>query len=218
MSTVGAQQQACDLLAFCISAHPLKSKQFVVTLEVGIKLVGLLKSSRPSLMCSAVRLLRACLSLEDDNVLRHLCNSKAIDQLVETFLNNGSRYNLLNSAILETFHFIRVQNLRVVVAHLANFFLSLSHVDYVQTFQELKLRHEQNQGGVDRIETTWAQKDVNRMLARRQEEDERKKRDIISKQKQLQNKRTNHNLDDEADLWGNTQAAKRLHQARTSRG
>lgn len=213
-----AQQQACDLLSFAISTHPVKSKQFILSQELGSKIVVLLKSARASLTCAAVRLLRACIGLEDETVSKQLCAQKAIDQLVDTFSMNGSRYNLLNSAILETLHFIRLQNVRSLVEYLVtNHHVKLSRVEYVQTFQELKLRHEQNQGGMQSPQQiTGMQKELNRMLAKRQEDDEKKKRDIMLKQKKLQQKRANHNLDDEADLWGNSQAAKKLSKPKAS--
>lgn len=201
---LGPQQLACDLLAFAISTHPAKSTQLVLNQELGAKLVSLLKAPRPSLVCSAVRLLRACVSLESEAVCSQLCAQKALDQLVDTFCNNGARYNLLNSAILDVFHLIRTQNLRQLVEYLVKSHgARLQGVDYVQTFQELKLRYEQNEGGEGDVKG-----ELSRLLSRREEEERRR---IILKQKQRQQKRPHHDLDDEADLWG-TQVGKKANK------
>ena len=41
------------------------------------------------------------------------------DPVVGAFLGNGDRYNLLNSAVLELFEFVRKDNVKDLVAHLA---------------------------------------------------------------------------------------------------
>lgn len=66
------------------------------------------------------------------------------EPVVKAFLNNGSRYNLMNSAIIEMFEFIRVEDIKSLTAHvIENYWKALEDVDYVQTFKGLKLRFEQ---------------------------------------------------------------------------
>lgn len=67
-----------------------------------------------------------------------------MEPVVEAFLANGPRYNLLNSAVLELFDFIRRENIRALIEHFVErFWERLQHIDYVDTFQALKLKHEQ---------------------------------------------------------------------------
>jgi hypothetical protein len=73
---------------------------------------------RPNVVCSAVRFLRITIGLKDDMINRQLCHKKAIDMLVEVFTRNGSRYNLLNSAVIEAVHFIRQENIKILVDYL----------------------------------------------------------------------------------------------------
>lgn len=50
---------------------------------------------------------RRILNLKDELYFHHIRDRKILDQIVECFKENGDRYNLLNSAIIEFFEFIR---------------------------------------------------------------------------------------------------------------
>lgn len=56
---------------------------------------------------AALRMCRRILNLKDDLYFRYIRDRKIIDQIVNCFLSNGPRYNLLNSALIEFFEFIR---------------------------------------------------------------------------------------------------------------
>jgi len=55
------------------------------------------------------------------------------------------RYNLLNSAILEMFEFIKIEDIKSLCTHVAeNFATMLDKITYVQTFKALRMRHDQH--------------------------------------------------------------------------
>lgn len=59
-------------------------------------------------MClAALRVLRKVIHQKDEQYNRYIIEKKVIDPIVDCFVANGDRYNLLNSAILEFFDFIR---------------------------------------------------------------------------------------------------------------
>ena len=67
------------------------------------------------------------------------------EPVVAAFLANGPRYNLLNSAVLELFEFVRKENMKPLIAHIVETFEpKLAACDYVDTFRALKLKYEQN--------------------------------------------------------------------------
>lgn len=69
-----------------------------------------------------------------------------LEPVVQVFMQNGPRYNLLNSAVLELVEFIRKENIRALISHLVEQFgPQLETCDYVTTFATLKLKYEQNQ-------------------------------------------------------------------------
>lgn len=56
----------------------------------------------------ALRFKRKIIGLKDEFYNRYIMKSFLFEPVVKAFLNNGSRYNLMNSAIIEMFEFIRV--------------------------------------------------------------------------------------------------------------
>lgn len=52
--------------------------------------------------------MRKIIGLKDEFYNRYIMKAFLFEAVVKAFLNNGSRYNLLNSAIIEMFEFIRV--------------------------------------------------------------------------------------------------------------
>lgn len=56
------------------------------------------------------------------------------------------RYNLLDSAILELFEFIKLEDIKSLCSHVVeNYGKILEDVEYVQTFKALKTRYDQHQ-------------------------------------------------------------------------
>lgn len=64
-------------------------------------------------MVTAIRFVRACVALKDDFYYRHFTRFNLFAPLVDVFLANGDRYNLLNSAVLELMEYIRKENIKV---------------------------------------------------------------------------------------------------------
>ena len=52
--------------------------------------------------------MRRIVGLKDEFYNRYIIKGQLFDPVVTAFKNNGQRYNLLNSAIVELFEFIRV--------------------------------------------------------------------------------------------------------------
>lgn len=141
-----SQYQACELLSYCVHRHGDRIKQHILHNNVISKVSGLLKSPKSNIVCSAIRFLRSCLGVKDPAIARQIGSQKVLDDMFEVFLANGARYNLLNSAVIELVHFIRQENIKVLVEYLVTKHEDkFKHIQYVQTFQELKLRYEQNQ-------------------------------------------------------------------------
>lgn len=87
---------------------------------------------------------RYFLAVQDEFYNRYITRNGLFEPVMTAFFENGSRYNLLNSAVLEMVDYIRRENIKALVVHLTEHFSSrFSDVDYVPTFKQLLLRHEQ---------------------------------------------------------------------------
>lgn len=98
---------------------------------------------KPVLLSDCIALL-AQISTECAALLQ--VRNNLLEPVVQVFMQNGPRYNLLNSAVLEVVEFIRKENIRALISHLVEQFgPQLETCDYVTTFAALKLKYEQNQ-------------------------------------------------------------------------
>lgn len=139
-------ESVCGLLAFCVTHHGYRSKYFLLGHNVTAAVLRLLSHSDTSVVLAAVRFLRAVVGVKDEFYNRHVVKQNLFEPLIEAFKRNGPKYNLLNSAILELFEFIRTENAKGLIAHLVeNFGEWFKTVTYVDTFKLLMLRHEQNE-------------------------------------------------------------------------
>ncbi|XP_047391143.1 serine/threonine-protein phosphatase 4 regulatory subunit 3B-like [Sciurus carolinensis] len=93
---------------------------------------------------SAVRFMRRMIGLKDELYNRYIVKGNLFEPVVNAFLVNGTRYNMLNSAIIELFEYIRVENIKSLVAHIVEkFYKAFELIEYVQTFKGLKIKYEQ---------------------------------------------------------------------------
>jgi len=82
---------------------------------------------------------------KDEVLVAHVIKHGLLQPVVAVFMKNVSRYNLANSAVIEMFDFIRRENIKPLVAHVAETYRPLlKDIKYVTTFDKLFLRYEQN--------------------------------------------------------------------------
>uniref|UniRef100_A0A8C1T1Y6 Serine/threonine-protein phosphatase 4 regulatory subunit 3 n=1 Tax=Cyprinus carpio TaxID=7962 RepID=A0A8C1T1Y6_CYPCA len=108
------------------------------------RVLVLTASQHAFLALCALRFMRKIIGLKDEFYNRYIMRNFLFEPVVKAFLNNGSRYNLINSAVIEMFEYVRVEDVKSLTAHIIeNYWKALEDVDYVQTFKGLKLRYEQ---------------------------------------------------------------------------
>ena len=82
--------------------------------------------------------------------------------VIDALISNYDRYNLLNSAILEMFEFIKIEDIKSLCTHVVeNFATTLDKITYVQTFKALRMRYDQHQ---DRLRDRSSLEPVNSLL------------------------------------------------------
>ncbi len=92
-------------------------------------------------MCvtASLRLIRKVIGLKDDFYNRYIIKGDLFRPIVECFIANGDKYNLLNSAMIELFEFIRavslVCSLRWCHDTLDSTSFFVQHVAYVDTIK-----------------------------------------------------------------------------------
>ncbi|XP_018876581.1 serine/threonine-protein phosphatase 4 regulatory subunit 3B isoform X7 [Gorilla gorilla gorilla] len=102
-------------------------------------------SNKSNTICpGALRFMRRIIGLKDEFYNRYITKGNLFEPVINALLDNGTRYNLLNSAVIELFEFIRVEDIKSLTAHIVeNFYKALESIEYVQTFKGLKTKYEQ---------------------------------------------------------------------------
>lgn len=75
----------------------------------------------------ALRFMRRIIGLKDEFYNRYIMRNFLFEPVIKAFLNNGSRYNLMNSAIIEMFEYVRV----VSIFHTKISYQNLSTTVYI---------------------------------------------------------------------------------------
>uniref|UniRef100_A0A4W3GPC6 Protein phosphatase 4 regulatory subunit 3C n=1 Tax=Callorhinchus milii TaxID=7868 RepID=A0A4W3GPC6_CALMI len=133
-----------ELLTFCVEHHTYHIKNYIMNKDLLRRVLVLMNSKHTFLALCALRFMRRIIGLKDEFYNRYITKGNLFEPVINAFLDNGTRYNLLNSAIIELFEFIRVEDIKSLTSHIVdNFYKALEHVEYVQTFKGLKLRYEQ---------------------------------------------------------------------------
>ncbi|KAH7434115.1 hypothetical protein KP509_06G000800 [Ceratopteris richardii] len=139
----------CELLCFCVQHHSYRIKYYVMKNQVMEKVLQLTTRREKHLVVAAVRFLRTCIGRKDEFYYRYIVKNDLFGPVIQAFLVNGNRYNLLNSAVLELFKFIYDENAKALIIYLIEkYYQNLENIQYVDIFKKLKTRYDQASEGV----------------------------------------------------------------------
>ncbi|XP_019054595.1 PREDICTED: serine/threonine-protein phosphatase 4 regulatory subunit 3-like isoform X2 [Nelumbo nucifera] len=135
----------CELLCFCVLHHPYRIKSSFLVNNVIERVLFLTCRREKYLVVAAVRFMRTIISRNDDHLLQHIVKNNLLKPIIEAFISNGNRYNLLNSAILDLFEYIRKENLQTLIIYIVDtFWNQLGKFEYFGSVQALKIKYEQS--------------------------------------------------------------------------
>lgn len=135
-----------ELLSFCVEHHTYHIKNCIINKDLLRRILVLMKSTHTFLVLGALRFLRKIIALKDEFYNRHIVKSNLFAPVVDAFVRNNGRYNLLESAILELFEFIKIEDIKSLYTYFVeNFGKIFDDVQYVQTFKTLKNKYDQQQ-------------------------------------------------------------------------
>uniref|UniRef100_A0A8C5B5L4 Serine/threonine-protein phosphatase 4 regulatory subunit 3-like central domain-containing protein n=1 Tax=Gadus morhua TaxID=8049 RepID=A0A8C5B5L4_GADMO len=133
-----------ELLTFCVEHHTYHIKTYIMNKDLLRRVLLLMNSKHTFLALCALRFMRRIIGLKDEYYNRYIIKGNLFEPVINALLDNGTRYNLLNSAVIELFEFIKVEDVKSLIAHIVdNFYKALESIEYVQTFKGLKGRYEQ---------------------------------------------------------------------------
>ncbi|KAM9577762.1 serine/threonine-protein phosphatase 4 regulatory subunit 3B-like [Trichechus inunguis] len=133
-----------ELLTFCVQHHAYYIKNYILKKDLLRRVLLLMNSKHTFLVLCALRFMRRMIGRKDELYNRYIIKGNLFEPVINALLSNGTRYNMLNSAVIELFEYIRVENVKSLVAHIVEkFYKAVESIEYVQTFKGLKIKYEQ---------------------------------------------------------------------------
>ncbi|CAN8203155.1 unnamed protein product [Coccothraustes coccothraustes] len=133
-----------ELLSFCVEQHKYHMKNFIIKKDLLRRTLVLMKSKHKFLALCALRFMRRIIGLKDELYYHYITLGNLFEPVVNAVLDNRNKCNLLKSASMELFEFIRKEDIQFLIAHIfENFSDALESVKYIHTFQGLKTKYEQ---------------------------------------------------------------------------
>ncbi|OMO53554.1 hypothetical protein CCACVL1_28558 [Corchorus capsularis] len=165
----------CELLCFCVVHHPYRIKCNFLLNNVIDKVLLLTRRREKYLVVAAVRFVRTILSRHDEHLINHFVKNNLLKPVIDAFVANGNRYNLLNSAVLELFEYIRKENLKVLLKYIVDsFWNQLISFEYLPSIVSLKVKYEQcleNCGSKTNVNAHDPRKRIDERALEKEEED-----------------------------------------------
>ncbi|CAL4950009.1 unnamed protein product [Urochloa decumbens] len=135
----------CELLCFCVVHHPYKIKCNFLMNNAIEKILALTRRRERFLVVAAVRFMRTIISRNDEHLIRHVVKFNLLKPIIEVFVENGDRYNMLHSGVLELLEYMRKENIKVLVIYvMESFWDQLAKFERFVTIQAFKLKYQQS--------------------------------------------------------------------------
>ncbi|CAF2373765.1 unnamed protein product [Brassica napus] len=134
----------CELLCFCIMQDSSRTKCSFLQNNVAEKVLHLTRRKEKYLVVAAVRFVRTLLSVHDDLVQSYVVKNNVLKPIIDVFIANGNRYNLLNSAVLDLLEHIRKGNATLLLKYIVDtFWDQLAQFQCLASIQAFKIKYEQ---------------------------------------------------------------------------
>ncbi|KAF0988779.1 hypothetical protein HZS_2360 [Henneguya salminicola] len=133
-----ALENILDILLICITHHTYHIKNYLFKNDT-LKNVAILVNSKYAFLChSAIRIIRRTLANSDEFYWRYLSKERILDSIIDSLILKHNKYNIVNSAIIDLFEYLRVSNTRVLCIELVERHRStFDSITYVPTFKKL---------------------------------------------------------------------------------
>ncbi|WZZ62975.1 serine/threonine-protein phosphatase 4 regulatory subunit 3 isoform X2 [Brassica napus] len=134
----------CELLCFCIMQDLSRTRCSFLQNNVTEKVLHLTRRKEKYLVVAAIRFVRTLLYVHDDYVQSYVVKNNVLKPIMDVFIANGNRYNLLNSAVLDLLEHIRKGNATLLLKYIVDtFWDQLAPFQCLASIQAFMLKYEQ---------------------------------------------------------------------------
>ena len=149
-----------EIIMYLTRTHQMRSRFYLFSEDLISRIAQLLSAPQKHLKLSklppndlaswlinpivSLKFFRSCIGLQDEAYNSHFISHNHFSPILNIVYSTMPRDNLLNSACLDLFEFIRHNNIKPLIEHLVTTHRSrFQEINYVDTFQNLILRYEQ---------------------------------------------------------------------------
>ena len=163
-----------EIIIYLSRTHQFRSKFYIFNEDISSRIAQLLSAPQKHLKLSmsralpalcklqlltfataALKFFRQCVGLQDEYYNRAIMQKNHFAPILNIVYETMPRDNLLNSACLELFEYIKRENVKPLIEHLVEVFRpKLEEITYVDTFKALIYRYDQIQGFNPEADTT----------------------------------------------------------------
>ncbi|KAL4913848.1 component of IIS longevity pathway SMK-1-domain-containing protein [Aspergillus aurantiobrunneus] len=144
-----------DILTFFVRQHLYRCRNVIQNERLAAHITKLLKVVQKPLKLTALKFFRTLLSLQDTFYQALMTHNDTFGLILDIVYETMPRDNLLNSACLELFEFIKREHIKPITLHVVGKYGDkLRNITYVDTFQGLIVHYEQLQGYSEEADST----------------------------------------------------------------
>ncbi|KAK9859560.1 hypothetical protein MYU51_013655 [Penicillium brevicompactum] len=136
-----------DILTFFVRQHLFRTRNSIQSESLAPRVTQLLQVPQKHLKLAALKFFRTLISLQDTFYQALMTHNNTFGLILDIVCETMPRDNLLNSACLELFEFIKRESIKPFILHVVEKYREkLESITYVDTFQTLISKNEQLQG------------------------------------------------------------------------
>ncbi|KAL4806113.1 component of IIS longevity pathway SMK-1-domain-containing protein [Aspergillus unguis] len=144
-----------DILTFFVRQHLFRCRNVIQNEGLAAHITQLLRVPQKHLKLTALKFFRTLLSLQDTFYQALMTHNDTFGLILDIVYETMPRDNLLNSACLELFEFIKREHIKPITLHIVGKYGDkLRNITYVDTFQGLIIHYEQLQGYSEEADST----------------------------------------------------------------
>ncbi|WVZ96551.1 hypothetical protein U9M48_042179 [Paspalum notatum var. saurae] len=134
----------CEILSFCVIHHPYRIKLNFFASNSMEKILTLTSRREKVLNVAAVQFMRTIVGRKDEFLISHIIKLNLLKPIIEVFVENGNRDNMLCSVVLELLEYIRKENLDSLIEYIAEFFGDqLVKFEQLGSIQAFRSKHQE---------------------------------------------------------------------------
>ncbi|KAJ1261800.1 hypothetical protein BS78_09G058600 [Paspalum vaginatum] len=134
----------CEILSFCVLHHPNRIKLNFFARNTMEKILTLTHRKEKVLVVAAVQFMRTIIGRKDEFLISHIIKLNLLKPIIEVFIENGNRDNMLCSVVLGLLEYIRKENLVSLIKYVAeSFWDQLVKFELLGTIQAFRPKYQE---------------------------------------------------------------------------